>query len=127
MRAKQPASPPTFRFLLLPLRGTQWLKTRKGDAFHQVTPGISLQLASFFPSVEDLWVSADLVISKGVGGSLSALWNPTLPPDSLFHHFSYFTKWILYNGFTLYGERNMPSFENKNTAFDLILGVNLKY
>ena len=100
----------------------------KGTPTQQLTPRIHYQLASIFPTLNDFWISADAVMSRGVGGSVEARWAPK--PFSVDHFdtkLSYFSRFILYNAYTLYGERNTPSFNQRVLTPEFIAGVNYKY
>jgi len=95
----------------------------KGDSAHQITPSTSFNLASIAPRLGALWLKGDVVIGKGWGGSLGAEWEPFTGENSNFwQRFSYFGDVALYNGFNLYGERNIPSLHSDKTASISVLG-----
>lgn len=100
----------------------------KGDSTQQLTPRFHYQLASLFPQLNDFWISTEIVIGGGVGGSLEANWTPNVfNSDKFSTSLSYFTRVILYNSYTLYGERNTPSFNNKEIYPEFITGLSYKY
>jgi hypothetical protein len=100
----------------------------KGDANQQLTPKLYFQLASIYPKLNDLWISADVVIGGGLGGSLEAKWTPNIySPVEFSKRLSYFARFIVYNAYTLYGERNTPSFSDKDISPELIAGLSYRY
>lgn len=100
-----------------------------GDTEHQITPRAHYQLASVFPSLNDFWISSDLVIGAGMGGSIEAKWAPYLlgSDSQFFKKLSYFAKFTHYNAYTLYGERNIPFAKNQDTSNEVLLGLNYRY
>ncbi len=46
-----------------------------GDTEQQLTTTVHYQLASLFPALQDFWVTSDVVIGGGVGGSLELKWS----------------------------------------------------
>lgn len=104
----------------------------KGESQQQLTPKIHYQLAHSFPALNDFWLAADLVVGLGgvtaLGGSVEAIWTPSpFKSGSFSERLSYFAKAILYNGYTLYGERNSPTFRNTDTAADGMVGIRYQY
>ena len=100
----------------------------KGEFAQQWTPRFHYQLASLFPRLNDFWVSTDLVIGKGIGGSLQVQWTPYLFHfDRFSTRLSYFSRLIFYNAYTLYGERNTPSFDQRVVTPEWIVGLNYKF
>lgn len=100
----------------------------KGDSTQQVTPRVNYQLASLFPQLNDFWISADVVMGGGVGGSLQAKWMPNpFNPEEFAKRLSYFARMSFYNAYTLYGERNTPSLNNREISPELIAGVSYRY
>lgn len=101
----------------------------KGESAHQVTPSAHFDLAAVAPSVTSLWVNANVVIGKGVGGGISSEWAPFGEGyQNFWQRFSYFADLTLYNGFNLYGERNITSLRDGRTlSFSGFGGLRLNY
>jgi hypothetical protein len=101
----------------------------KGDNIHQVTPAAYFNLASVAPVLNQFWINADLVISKNLGGKLALSYMPfDLTNANFWQRFSYFLNGNFYNGFNLYGERNINSLGPTRTySFDIFAGVKLNY
>jgi hypothetical protein len=101
----------------------------KGTSAHQVTPSAHINLAWIFPVLHELWLESDLVLSKNVGGKLALSYIPFEPKNTDFwQRFSYFIDLNIYNGFNLYGERNITSLSRgKTSSLDIFGGVNFNY
>jgi len=101
----------------------------KGGSAHQVTPSAHFNLAWAAPVLNELWIDSDLVISKNIGGKLGLSYQPfALQYANFWQRFSYFIDVNIYNGFNLYGERNINSLAGGKTySFDAFGGVRLNY
>ncbi|USN51274.1 MAG: hypothetical protein H6731_02385 [Myxococcales bacterium] len=101
----------------------------KGEPVHQLTPMVRFDVASLNPSLNSLWLCADIVIAKGVGGSVSADWEPFNDRHTSFwRRFSYFAALYFHNGYSLYGERNISALFKENTSnFSGFAGLRLNY
>lgn len=100
----------------------------KGDSAHQVTPSGHFDVASIAPSVDSLWLNADVVIGNGLGFGFGTEWMPRFADLGFWNHFSYFADLTLYNAFNLYGERNITSLRNGRTmSLSALGGLRLNY
>lgn len=101
----------------------------KGGVAHEVTPRVRYNFASLAPSLNELWVKADMVIGKGVGGRLNAELAPlAFDTANFWTRLSYFVDATLYDARTLYGERNTVSFDHYGLlAASTFFGLRLRY
>ncbi len=101
----------------------------KGDSAHQVTPSVHFELASLAPKVNSLWINTDVVFGKGIGGAIGAEWMPfSIEDKGFWNHFSYFADVTVYNGFNLYGERNITSLrQGRTVSVDAFAGARFNY
>ena len=101
----------------------------KGDFDQAFTPRARYNLAHHVPSLNEMWLSADLVIGKGLGGSIRSDYAPwNFEREDFLSHVGFFAAFTVYNAMTLYGERNIPSLTNQKTvAPEIIAGLYLRY
>lgn len=101
----------------------------KGDFEHQLTPKVRFDLALLAPVINELWLGADLVIGRGLGGSFNAEYAPfALDTNNFWSRFSYSAGTNVYNAYTLFGERNITSLtNNKTVALSADVAVHLRY
>lgn len=101
----------------------------KGEKAHQATPSVHYNLATLWPKANSLWAHWDMVLAKGIGTNLSIEWMPYQQEDPTFwQRFSYFADAYLYNGLSLYGERNITAINpNSVLGFSAFLGARLNH
>lgn len=101
----------------------------KGGSGQQFTPRVRYNLASALSGLNELWMSGDIVIGNGIGGSFHLDYQPFDLSDKVsWKRFSYFADFNVYHAHTLYGERNIPSLAGaKIIAPEIIIGLHLNY
>lgn len=101
----------------------------KGEFDQQLTPRVRYNLAQIAPQLNEMWIDANIVLGKGVGGSIKADYSPwTIKEHDFLTRLGFFADMTVYNANNLYGERNIVSLKNNNTiATELILGTYIRY
>lgn len=114
----------SFRFSDYLIGDLSYETITMGEKAQQLTPGLSYQLASLFPKLNNCWVSTNLVLGKGIGGGIEAKWQPK---NDLTDRLSYTLKYINYNKLNLYGARYSPDLIHGNSNSSVIAVLNYDY